>query len=315
MQKRYKSLDRISVVICCYNSNPKYLERVLHSLKSQSLPINFWELIIIDNNSDNPINLIVDIGWHHNAKICMEKNPGLVNARIRGVYEAAYEIIVTVDDDTPLYNNYLSNVIEIYNMNPRLGVIGGRTVPEYETQPPSWFKEFEGLLAIRDLGNDIIIEKCMSESELSYPKSAPLLIAPRKTCMLAYIEHYKKSHLSKQLGRNGFDLASGEDNDINLFIYKNGWHLGYFPKLKFIHLIPQERLTLKYLANMSFSSSVSWVKVLEIHKLNKHSRIAKWGILPREIKAWFKLKAWKNESNYIKWRGACGIFKGLSEIE
>lgn len=308
-------MDKISVIICCYNSNPGYLERVLQSLRNQNLPLAFWELIIIDNNSDNPINLIADIDWHPSAKLVIEEKPGLINARIRGVYEANFEIIVTVDDDTPLYNDYLTNVVNIFSKNPRLGVIGGRTVPEYEIQPPGWFKEFEGLLAIRDLGNDIIIESNHQETEKMYPRAAPLLIAPRKTCMIEYIQHFEKSHLSKQLGRNGADLASGEDNDINLFIYKNGWDLGYFPELKFIHLIPKERLAISYLSKMAYSSSVSWVKVLEIHKLNKNMKIAKWGIIPRQIKAWFKLKAWKNESNYIKWRGACGIFRGLAEIK
>ncbi|RYG01725.1 MAG: glycosyltransferase, partial [Chitinophagaceae bacterium] len=41
----------LSVVICAHNPNPEYLKRVLLSLQKQTLPIEKWELLLIDNKS------------------------------------------------------------------------------------------------------------------------------------------------------------------------------------------------------------------------------------------------------------------------
>lgn len=307
-------MDRISVIICCHNSDKDILQKVIDSLKCQTLILQEWELIIVDNKSDIPIKQQIDISWHPDALIVEEPQLGLVHARIKGTLTAKYEIIATVDDDTPLFNDYLENVLAIYSKNPDLGVVGGKTVPQFETKPPEWLDDFKGLLAIRDLGDQPIIASLKNAVLKSYPECAPLLIAPRKKCMMAYIDHYNKNISARQLGRKGNDLSSGEDNDINLFIYKSGYSLGYFPNLRFIHIIPKKRYSLPYLKRMAYESNRSWIKVLDIHQINSHHKIPAWTVPFRQIKAWFKLKAWKNEVNCIKWEGACGKFRGLSEI-
>jgi hypothetical protein len=38
-----------SVVICTHNSRLIYLRRVLEALRSQTLPLEQWELLLIDN--------------------------------------------------------------------------------------------------------------------------------------------------------------------------------------------------------------------------------------------------------------------------
>jgi hypothetical protein len=35
----------------------------------------------------------------------------------------------------------------------------------------------------------------------------------------------------------------------------------------------------------------------------------------RKLKAYFTYKAWENEPNYIKWKGACGMFEGLAKLK
>lgn len=305
---------KISVVICCHNPEKDYLNRVILSLKNQTLPKSDWELIIVDNRSDISLHYL-DLTWHPNSFLVQEEKLGLINARIKGVKQSRHEIIVSVDDDTLLFPDYLENVRNIYNNYPNMGIVGGKSIPEYESAPPRWFDEFKGLIAIRDLGDDIIIESQDDKKLDEYPKSAPLLIAPKRKCMVEYLEHYKSNELSCQLGRKGNNLSSGEDNDINLFIYSKGYELGYFPELKFIHIIPKSRLTISYLNKMAFASNKSWIKVLEIHKINPYKKISRWTCLPRKLKAWFTLEAWKSAPNFIKWRGACGIFESLSELK
>lgn len=308
-------MHNLSVIICTHNPNIAAFERVLDSLKIQTLPQQQWELIIIDNNSVPEIGTRTDLSWHIDAVIIIEKQLGLIHARIRGTLAAKHEILVSVDDDTPLFPDYLENVARIFMEYPELGIVGGRTVPLFEKEPPLWLEEFYGCLAIRDLGDNQIIEQLHKDETVSkYPGCAPLLIAPRKSCMLAYIEYFRNNTVSQSLGRRGRALSSGEDNDINLFIYRSGYALGYFPELKFYHIIPGKRINTAYLSRLQQGINRTWVKVLENYHINPWKKIPVWTLLPRQIKAWFTYKAWKSDANYIRWKGACGTFRGLSEI-
>jgi glycosyltransferase involved in cell wall biosynthesis len=307
---------KLSVVICAHNPKPAYLEQVLDSLQKQTLSKDQWELLVIDNNSLKPLNQLLDLSWHPAHKIIVEENLGLIHARVRGVKESRHEIIITVDDDTPLFPDYLENALNIYQANPALGIIGGKTVPIFEEAPPSWLNEFYTCLAIRDLGNEAIIRQLQeNETAVNYPDCAPILIAPKRECMLKFIAYYEKNKEAQSLGRKGNDLASGEDNDINLFIYKSGYALGYFPQLKFYHIIPAKRMSKEYLSRLQYSMNKSWVKVLSIHGIFPWKKVSASTLPLRKAKAWVTYKAWKSEPNYIKWRGACGLFEGLSDIK
>ncbi|RYG29152.1 MAG: glycosyltransferase family 2 protein, partial [Chitinophagaceae bacterium] len=143
---------KLSVVICAHNPKPEYLNQVLESLLQQTLSKEKWELVLIDNGSSAPLKDLFDLSWHPNSRIIVEEKLGLVHARVRGVKEANHEIIISVDDDTPLFPDYLEKALRIYQTYPELGIIGGKTVPLFEETPPIWLSEFHACLAIRDLG-------------------------------------------------------------------------------------------------------------------------------------------------------------------
>ncbi len=305
---------KLSVIICTYNPKATVLDRVLQSLKQQTLSLTEWQFIIVDNRSENGVLAQCDLSWHPDHQLVREEKAGLIHARICGTLKAKHDILVSVDDDTPLFPDYLENIQQIYLQNLDMGVVGGRTVPEFAVPPPAWIKSFYSLLAIRDLGDNPIIERLKkNETIKNYPQSAALLIAPRKKCMLDYIDHFNGDSVSGSLGRKGDDFSSGEDNDINLFIYKSGYALGYFPQLKFIHLIPESRLQAGYLAKLQFSSSKTWIKVLSKYGINPWPKIPKVTVGLRKIKAWISYRAWASPENHIRWRGACGTFEALAE--
>lgn len=308
-------MTNISVIICAYNPNQDIFVKVIESLKNQSLSTKFWELIIIDNNSVLPIANWLDLSWHPNAKIVVEQQQGLIYARNRGTLESKFEYLASVDDDTPLFSDYLENVQMIYTEFPDLGIIGGRSFPIFEIQPPSYVNKFKTFLAIRDLGEQRIFQKLADEKVINYPSCSPILIAPRRTCMIEYLDYFNKNEISKDLGRKGNSLASGEDNDINLFIYKRGYTLAYFPELKFHHIIQKSRLSLNYFKKMAYESNRSWVKVSELHGINPWKKINKYSIPIRKIKAFFKHKPWQSDEQAINYNASIGIFKGLSELE
>ena len=305
----------LSVVICAFNPNIVILKETLDCLKNQTLSLIKWELIIVDNASTISISTQIDLSWHPNSKIVEEKNPGLIHARIKGTAEAKYDYIVSVDDDTFLRSDYLNNALNIFNTYPEMGIFGGRSKAEFEVTPPNWVHSCDGILCIKDLGEEVIITQRKNEEELFFPSNGPFLIAYRKSAFEnVFLKHFLSNKVSKNLGRKGKSLASGEDNDITLSIFREGYQIGYFPELLFTHYIPAFRIQLKYLSNLVYASTKTWVVLLDLYGINPWKPISKYTVTIRKMRAYFRLKAWQNERNLLNWKGACGKFDGLDMI-
>lgn len=309
---------KVSVIICTYDPDNEILSSVLTALRDQSLEQKYWELIIIDNNSSSPIPAIDNINWHSNFQIKTEKKPGLVYARIAGFNIATPgSLLVFVDDDNILRPDYLRICAEFAVTQPVVGCFGGKSIPSYATPPPVWFPDTGINLGCQDLGDQLIISQYRLHQQVikHYPEKSPIGTGMAVTyqAFAAYINALTDQKLS--LGRKGADLTSGEDNDIVLTVIKSGFEIAYLPLLVVDHIIPEYRYQLNYLQKMAYKSNISWVKLLEMHQINPHRKIQRWTLPVRKARAWFRHKAWKNEVNYIKWKGACGIFQGLSELK
>lgn len=298
----------LSVILPTYNPDSCRLHQTLTGLKQQSLPVEHWELIVIDNNS-NPV-VDIDLSWHPHIKLVKEIKPGLTHARLKGFENAFGEIIVMVDDDNILDKDYLKTTLSIFTSNNTLGAIGGKSVPLFETPPPAWLNEFYGNLALRDMGET----DWLTSWQNNYPACAPIGagMGVRKRALQSYI-HKTTSHTAIITDRTGNSLSSGGDNDMIIEILKSGWQVGYFPALNLTHIIPQARMQRTYLANLIKSTNKSWVQLLEAHSINPWPKIPRWSVSMRKLKSWFTYRAWQNSANYIKWQGTCGLYDGLAE--
>jgi glycosyltransferase involved in cell wall biosynthesis len=76
---------QLSVIIYCHNPRIDYLLRVLKALSEQTLLKERWELLLIDNASDQRIAESCTLSWHPNARHVREENLGLTSARLRGI--------------------------------------------------------------------------------------------------------------------------------------------------------------------------------------------------------------------------------------
>jgi len=299
----------LSVIIPTYNPNLQRLLATLDGLKKQNAASSCWELIIVDNNSQNSVIHEKLIAWKDDAKIVTERKQGLTYARLKGFSEARGDIIILVDDDNVLDENYVQNTIGIFSTHPGLGVIGGKSLPDFPYEQPGWLHSFYFSLALRDFGDEVKIQQW----EHKYPEYGPIGagMAIKKTALKPYIE---KINSGKPVitDRQGASLSSGGDNDILLEIVKSGWDTGYFPSLILYHIIPAERLKTGYLGRLCKDLSKSWIYVLESHEISPWKKIPKWTVPLRKLKSYLVYKAWKNSANYIKWKGACGTFEGLA---
>ncbi|MDB6170442.1 MAG: family 2 glycosyl transferase [Verrucomicrobia bacterium] len=307
----------ISVVIPTHRPDRTHLRRTLAGLRAQTLAPSRWETVLVDNASAPPVDLsaVQDIA-PENIRVSREPALGLTAARRRGFEEARAEIVVMVDDDNVLAPDYLAAVVGLFAAHPRIGALGGRSLPEFETVPPAWVREFDGLVACRDLGMAVKISSGLrphGEERKIYPAFAPIGagMALRREAVQPWLDAPRDG---RPTDRRGADLTSGGDNDIVLAIMESGWEVGYFPALSLIHLIPTARVQADYLARLNRGIARSWVQVLARHDACPWGPIAAPTVPLRKLKAWFAHRPWSHPAARIRWQGACGHFEGLAAL-
>ena len=299
----------VSVIIPTHNPNPGRFRRVIEAVRDQDFPSHQRELIVVDNGSEprldpKSLSSLADLPM----TVVVEERLGLTPARIRGIRQARGEVIVFVDDDNVLATDYLSVAASRFEADPKLGACGGKALPEFETTPPDWTREFWHMLAVRDLGP----EPLRAGGASSYPECAPIGagMAVRRQLALNWATEIENDSIRMGLDRSGKSLASGGDNDLVLTVLKQGFEVHYVPELVLTHIIPANRITRKYLANLNYASSRTWAQVLKIHRISKWGALSSSSAWLRKVRAFCVLRAWRGEAHYIRWRGACGIFDG-----
>lgn len=303
----------VSVIIPTHNPHPERLRRTLEGLRAQTLPADQWETLLVDNDSRPPVDgTALAALAPANLRVVREPQLGLSAARRRGLTAARGPLCVLVDDDNVLAPDYLANVIRLFAAHPTVGALGGRSDPEFESSPPAWMRQFDDLLACRDLGSGAIISTGLPDKKVGrneYPLCAPIGagLALRREAAQLWLARADDTLFSD---RRGKELSSSGDNEIVFNIMQRGWEVAYFPELSLRHLIPTGRTKVAYLARLNRSIQKSWIEVLLGYNASPWPQISGWTAPLRKLKAWFTHRAWSGFAGYIRWKGACGHFEG-----
>jgi glycosyltransferase involved in cell wall biosynthesis len=246
-------MSDVSVIICAHNPRPHYLDRVLEALRKQVLPYVQWELLLVDNASEPALASRWDISWHPKARHVREDDLGLAAARRCGIASAAANLLVFVDDDNVLDENYLSEALRIGREWPVLGTWGsGTIVPEFEREPADHLKPYLAALAL--CNNSQAYWSNVLSCDEATPNGAGM-------CVRASVaKEYRCRHDTEVIrltGRKGTALVGHEDHEIAYIGCHLGFGMGIFPELKMTHLIPKERVSDKYLLRFAEAAQVS----------------------------------------------------------
>jgi glycosyltransferase involved in cell wall biosynthesis len=245
---------RVSVIICTHNPRAHYLHRVLAALKRQTVPFDEWELLLIDNASRDQLTDEYDIGWHPNGRHIRENELGLSPARLRAVMESTADLIVFVDDDNVLREDYLEHACRIASEFPQLGTWGGQCLPEFETEPAPELTPYLGGLALRTTERDSWTNMPGGWND-AYPFGAGLCV--RRAVANEFHRRTKTCPLRQSLERRGQSLMSGQDYDISLTACDMGLGCGVFKNLVLTHIMPAARLSSSYLLRLAHAHAFS----------------------------------------------------------
>jgi GT2 family glycosyltransferase len=277
-----------SAIICTHNPRSDYLRRVLAGLEKQEFPREQWELLVIDNASDEPLKLAGSEVTLPVVRVVREETLGLTPARLRGIHEASADILVFVDDDNVLYPDYLTNAVRLGQEWPQLGAWGGQIFPEFEVPPPAWASEILGYLGLRTLESD-------QWSNLGFgsgtdPLGAGMCI--RRHVAKVYAGEVAGDPLRGSLDRRGRSLISGGDTDMAFTALDLGLGTGVFRSLKLTHLISARRLTTDYLLKLIEEATLSYDLLEKIRGKGSRGRPTLIGRL-RWWRQYFQADPWR----------------------
>ncbi len=262
---------KFSVIICSHNPKIEYLERVLSALQKQTMDTHKWELLIIDNNSKEPIRNLVNISWQPNVKIFEELETGLTRARIRGINESKGEWLIFVDDDNVLNHDFLEVASNISNHYLNLGAFGGSAIGEFEEQPDISVLHYLDIIAVRNIKTRAIGSFYEWRNT---PAGAGLVI--RSVVAKHYVAQLLSSESRINLDRKGSSLMSAGDIDLAYTSIDMGFLNGLFPELEMTHIIPKNRVSKEYLVKLQMFNVLS-------NYLLEYFRFKKWPhTLPRK---------------------------------
>ena len=236
---------QLSVVICTYNRG-KYIPMVLDSLRAQTLPVEEYEVLLVNNNSPDDTDSIVKsyIQSYPSVPIryFVETNQGISHARNRGVNEAKGEIIAFIDDDETVEPDFLVSVKEFFTDYKDAGITSGPVIPVLEAPEPVWMSRFTARLITGAYHKGTYIKKL---SPKDYPGTGHACF--RKSLFVKY------GIFNTALGRKGNSLMGAEDKDFFLRLMNGGEICYYLPSAKIYHHIPESKLTNDFFDKLTYA--------------------------------------------------------------
>jgi len=152
---------KFSVIVSTYN-RASILYMCLDSLMNQDYPKEDFEIIIVNNNStDNTEEVIEDYIDKYpeiNLKYYFVPKPGQVYARQIGILAARNEILSFTDDDGILSPEWLTEISKVFLKNDKAVGVAGKIQIKWDEQPPEWIYDYERQLGKLNYGDEVKYE-------------------------------------------------------------------------------------------------------------------------------------------------------------
>lgn len=216
---------KLSVIICTYN-RCELLEHCLNSLFEQSFDPDVAEIIVVDNNSKDRTQEVIQKFSEQGIRNIIETHQGLSHARNRGAAEAKGEWLLYLDDDILLDSDVLDRCLDWCN---QLDIVafGGSFSPWYHYGEPHWFK--------KEYASINLAHKSVTEL-----KGEEFLTG----CIFALRKDSLKEvgGFDGNLGMRGNVVGYGEETEVQRLLRQKGRKIIYDPAIHVRHVVNPERL-------------------------------------------------------------------------
>ena len=196
----------INVIIPTYN-RAKLLRKTLHSIGNSHMPKELEIIVtVVNNNSTDETESVFDELKTQYPKIkfeyLFEAKQGRSAAVNAGISHSKAELISMLDDDIRITPEWFEVIEKVFgNRSDELDFIGGRVLPDWEIDPPSWVEPLKrGVISLRDYGDE----------EWFYSKETPMLSGGHAVFKASVFKEICLYPL--ELGTSGKSLISCEDD-------------------------------------------------------------------------------------------------------
>jgi glycosyltransferase involved in cell wall biosynthesis len=237
------------VVLCTHNPVPSKLQRALSAIAKNK---GNFRLVVIDNASTNTDKWLFMLPDSHEYRV--EAQLGNSFARFHALNLVKKdELLIFVDDDNYIDQDFVSNAIEIANAFPTWGVFGGIQKKLDSLDVPKIFRHLLPYVGIRSLGPNAL----SAPAELNWTRLEPIGAG---MCIRPEVVKIARTNILNSsaglnyfsLGRKGKKLLSGEDSYIARQAFFGNFDWGYSPKLNLLHDINSDRLSMRYFIRLFY---------------------------------------------------------------
>lgn len=233
----------ISVVVCTYN-RASLLKNCLRSLEKQTADKKIYEVIVVNNNSnDNMQEIVKDFAKTRlNIRMEKEENQGLSYARNRGWKEAKGKYIAYIDDDAVANPDWIEQTTIFIKNNPKINAFGG-PYDRFSFKPlPAWLPDNYCTLNLGDKAKALNLrDECISGSNMIVNKSI--------------FEKY--GGFNTDFGMKGNRILYGEEAEFLGKLNKTEKPVFYVPTICVRHLVAERKLRLWWLLKSDYYHNFS----------------------------------------------------------
>ena len=260
-----------SIIIPTRN-RASYLEKTLKSLLDLNTSPEQFEILVCDNgSSDDTAEVVSRLQQTYPAFSLFyfyEPTPGSMCARHCGLFHARSEILCFTDDDLNYSSDWLNEILRLFRENPQVEMLGGPSLPVFETTPPDWMKFFfeedyeKGFCC--DLLSLLFLPNVSQPTPIDPLKIWSLNLAIRKKSFLE-CGGFHQCVTTKE-----YQYLQGDgETGLTLRFRDLGKIAWYSPAIKVQHVIPKSRMTVDFLDNRFFYNGIcdSFTDIRRAHGL------------------------------------------------
>lgn len=238
---------QITAIVCTYN-RADMLGSVIDSLVAQTLPAQQYEILIVDNASEDGTTALLQQRAKEiaNLRYVRETLLGLSNARNTGLRLATAPVVAFLDDDAKASPDWLKGICSAFDaFRPRPGIVCGPVKADWGAERPSWLRDYWlPFYSVVDWSDET---RCLTEEE--WVVGANFAVDRELALELGGFD--------AALGRRGPALLSHEETALTEGIRRAGHPIVYEPSIPVEHRIHEQRLSKSWFYRRVFWGAIS----------------------------------------------------------
>ena len=240
-------MQTLTIVICTYNRS-FFLEKCLESLLRQTVSLDTFNVLIIDNNSTDDTQEMAESFQDKfpHFEIIFEPNQGLSYAKNTGAAKASTEWVAFLDDDGEAHSNWVEKIFETIAKN-EYDAFGGIYLALYRfRERPKWFLQSWDSSAGGYVGGNAVFLRAAVIAAGGFPTDK---------------------------GMVGNKIAYGEETVLFLNLQKQGKRIGMVHDLIVDHHTQLYKYSLWWSIKSSYRSARDSFSIFKIKSLHTFSRL------------------------------------------